>query len=142
MPKIFGTSVLAIFLGSLAFYMVGFLIYGVLFSEQWLALVEMTEAEALARNEELGAMMFVWGYGVTLVQVLGLAWVMNQAGEFGAVSAIKVAAVIATFVSLPVLGYNWLYEGRAAGAVAMDYVHVLIGYSLACIIIGLFRGRN
>ena len=142
MPKIFGTSVLAILLGSLAFYMVGFMIYGVLFSEQWLALVEMTEADAFARNEELGAMMFVWGYGITLVQVLGLAWVMNQAGEFDAVSAVKVAVVAATLISLPVLGYNWLYEGRAAGAILMDYAHVLIGYSLACIIMGLFRSRN
>ena len=34
MPKIFGHSLLAIILATILFYMVGFMIYGLLFGEQ------------------------------------------------------------------------------------------------------------
>ena len=59
MPKIFGHSLLAIILATILFYMVGFMIYGLLFGEQWMAYAGMTEAQALARNEALGPMIFV-----------------------------------------------------------------------------------
>ena len=59
MPKIFGTSLLGILAATVVFYMIGFLIYGVLFSAQWMEYAGMTEAEAMARNEQLGAMMYI-----------------------------------------------------------------------------------
>ncbi len=142
MPKLFGSSLVAILVASIVFYMVGFMIFGVLFGEQWLALVEMTEEDALARNAELGAMMYVWGFGITLVQVIGLAWVMNHVGASEIGTSLKVGATIAVLLALPIFGYNWLYEGRAAGAVGLDFVHLLVGYSLACAVLGFFRGKD
>ena len=142
MPKIFGSSLVAILAASIALYLTGFMVYGVLFSEQWLELVGMSEAEAMARNEELGAMMFVWGFLITLVQVVGLAWVMNHVGASNLGTSIKVAAMLAVLIVLPVLSYNWLYEGRAFGVVLMDFGHLLVGYSLACAILGFFRGKD
>ena len=142
MPKVFGSSLVAVLAATIVFYMVGFMIFAVLFSEQWLALVEMTEADAIARNEELGAMMFVWGLAITIAQVLGLAWVLDQASADDVGSAIKIGVVLALLIALPVLGYNWLYEGRAAGAIGIDLGHMLVGYTLVCAILGYFRSRG
>ncbi|WP_108788101.1 DUF1761 family protein [Erythrobacter sp. Alg231-14] len=142
MPKIFGSSLLAIVIAAVVFYMVGFLIFGVLFGELWLEQVGMTEEEALARNAQLGAMMFVWGFVMPLIQVVGLAWIMNHVGASDIGTSIKVGATIAVFIALPILGYNWVYEGRAAGAVGLDFVHLLVGYVVSCAILGFFRGRD
>ena len=142
MRTIFGVSWVAIIAATLAFYMIGFVIYALVFGDLWLELVGMSQADAIARSEELGAMMYIWGLLITFIQVLGLAWVMNHVGASDIGTSIKVGATIATFIALPVLGYSWLHEGRATGVVGIDFAHLLIAYSTSCAILGYFRGRG
>lgn len=142
MPKIFGTSLLGILAATIVFYMVGFLIYGILFSEQWMAFAGMTEAEALARNEQLGPMMYVWGLVITLMQVLGLSYVLQQSSASTLPTCAKIAAIMAALFALPVMAYSWLYEGSSANLLGMDFMHLLIGYVLAGIVMSFFRGKD
>ena len=142
MPKIFGHSLLAIILATIIFYMVGFAIYGFLFSEQWMTYAGMTEAEALARNEALGPMMFVWGLLITLAQVLGIALFHKKANISSAGKGLLKGAILATLFALPVMTYNWLYQGSSANLLGLDYMHLLIGYSLVGAVLGFFRGKS
>jgi len=142
MPKIFGHSLLAIILTTIIFYMVGFAIYGFLFSEQWMTYAGMTEAEALARNEALGPMMFVWGLLITLAQVLGIALFLKKANISSAGKGLLKGAILATLFALPVMTYNWLYQGSSANLLRLDYMHLLIGYSLVGAVLGFFRGKS
>ena len=142
MPKIFGHSLLAIILATIIFYMVGFAIYGFLFSEQWMTYAGMTEAEALARNEALGSMMFVWGLLITLAQVLGIALFLKKANISSAGKSLLKGAILATLFALPVMTYNWLYQGSSANLLRLDYMHLLIGYSLVGAVLGFFRGKS
>jgi len=142
MPKIFGSSLLAIFLATLLFYIIGFMIYGLLFGEQWMAFAGMTEAEALARNEALGPMMFVWGLLITLAQVLGIALFIKNADVTSAAKGLIKGAMLATLFALPVMAYNWLYQGSSANLLGLDYAHLLIGYSLAGAVLGFFRRKD
>ena len=142
MPKIFGYSLLAIILATIVFYMVGFAIYGFLFSEQWMTYAGMTEAEALARNEALGPMMFVWGLLITLAQVLGIALFLKKANISSAGKGLLKGAILATLFALPVMTYNWLYQGSSANLLGLDYMHLLIGYSLVGAVLGFFRGKS
>ena len=142
MPKIFGHSLLAIILATIIFYMVGFAIYGFLFSEQWMTYAGMTEAEALARNEALGSMMFVWGLLITLAQVLGIALFLKKANISSAGKGLLKGAILATLFALPVMTYNWLYQGISANLLGLDYMHLLIGYSLVGAVLGFFRGKS
>ena len=142
MPKIFGHSLLAIILATIIFYMVGFAIYGFLFSEQWMTYAGMTEAEALARNEALGPMMFVWGLLITLAQVLGIALFLKKANISSAGKGLLKGAILATLFSLPVMTYNWLYQGSSANLLGLNYMHLLIGYSLVGAVLGFFRGKS
>ena len=137
-----GTRLLGILAAAVAFYFLGFLIYGILFSEQWMALNDMTEADALARNAELGPMMYIWGILITIAQVLGLNYILNQAGASTLGTCAKIGAKIAVLIALPLMAYAWLYEGRAAGALGLDFGHILVGYVLACIVLSFFRGKD
>ncbi len=141
MPKIFGSSLLAILLATILFYMVGFLVYGLLFGEQWMSLAGMTEAEAVARNEALGPMMFVWGLLITLAQVLGIAIFLKKANINSAGKGFVKGAVLATLFALPVMAYTWLYQGSSAHLLALDYAHLFIGYGLAGAVLGFVRRK-
>ena len=142
MPKIFGSSLLAIILATILFYMVGFMIYGLLFNEQWLSYAGMTEAQALARSEALGPMMYIWGLILTLAQVLGIALFLKKANVNALGKGLMKGAMLATLFALPVMAYNWLYQGSSADLLGLDYMHLLIAYSLAGAVLGFFRSKN
>jgi hypothetical protein len=142
MPKIFGSSLLAILLATVAFYMLGFIWYSFLFADQWMHLTGITEADALIRGEQLGAMMYVWGVLITLLQVLGIAAVLNWAGATRLITCVKIAVMLAVMIVLPVLGYGMLYQDVSIHLVGIDFLHLLIGYSLAAVIISFFRSND
>ncbi|HHL42481.1 MAG TPA: DUF1761 domain-containing protein, partial [Hellea balneolensis] len=73
MPKIFGTSLIGILAASVVFFMLGWLWYGIIFQEMWMGLAGITETEP-------NPMTMVWGFVITVVQVLGIAFVLNHAG--------------------------------------------------------------
>ena len=142
MPKIFGTSLLGILAATAVFYLLGFLIYGILFQEMWLAASGMTEAEAKAIGEARGAMMYVWGILITLLQVLGIAYVLQQSSASVLATCAKIGAILAILIALPLMGYGWLYEGKSANGLMLDFGHILVGYALVGVVLSLFRGKD
>ena len=142
MPKIFGNSILSIVLATIVFYMVGFLWYGVLFADQWMHLTGITEAQATARQEQLGAMFFVWGLLISLVQVVGIGAVLNWAGASRLVTCVKIAALLAVLIVLPVISYGALYENVSIHLVGIDFLQLLVGYSIIAAILSYFRGTE
>ena len=80
MPKIFNTSWLAVILATVIFYMIGFLWYGFLFEDVWLAASGLSASEVEAMASAKGPMILVWGLLITLAQALGLLWILNHAG--------------------------------------------------------------
>ena len=142
MPKIFGSSLIAILLATIAFYMLGFLWYGFLFADSWMHLTGITEVEATVRSEQLGAMMYVWGLLITLAQVLGIAAVLNWAGATRLLTCVKIAVMIAIMIVLPVLGYGMLYQGVSIHLVGIDFLHLLLGYVLVAAVLSFFRSND
>ncbi|PCI52845.1 MAG: hypothetical protein COB36_14135 [Alphaproteobacteria bacterium] len=142
MPKIFGTSLLGILLATVAFFMVGALFYGALFGEQWMASNNLTEATTTAIMENQGLMFWVWALLIPLLQVLGIAYVINHAGASKLLTCIKIGATIAVLFALPVLAYDHLYAGKALMALKIDFGHVLVGYIVASAVLSFFRGKD
>ena len=66
MPKIHGTSIVGILAASIGFYFVGFLWYGFIFMEKWMTL------QALPMDGEQQMMPMIWGFLITVVQVIGI----------------------------------------------------------------------
>ena len=142
MPKIFGTNLLGILAAAVAFYLFEFLWYGVMFSEMWMAFTGITEAEALAQSEKLGIMMYIGGFAITLMQAFGLAYILHHASASLLLTCVKICAIIAVLISLPMMMYGHIYEGASHQAVILNFAHTLIGYILVGAILSFFRGKD
>ena len=136
MPKIFGTNILGILVASIAFFMLGWLWYGIVFQEMWMKLAGITQTEP-------DPMVMVWGFVITVIQVLGIAYVIKHAGASTLATCVKIGAILATLISLPVLAYGAVYGVHyPTKLMGLDYGHSLIGYCIVGGILSLFRGKD
>ena len=142
MPRIFNTSWAAVLLATIAFYMVGFVWYGFLFQDLWLASSGMTEEQTMVIAENKGAMMFVWGLLLTLAQALGLLWVLNLAGAKRLAASLKTAFWLFVMIAAPLLAYTCLYGTYPLEGILMDYGHILLGWLAMGAIYAAFRGKD
>ena len=142
MPKIFATSLAGILIATLVLYAIGSIWYGLLFEEPWLASAGMTKDEATAIMDGLGPMMFVWGLLITLLQVLGLTYILNQSSASLLGTCVKICAIVAILIALPIMCYAHLYEGRPINGLFLDFGNVFIGYCVAGAILSFFRGKD
>jgi hypothetical protein len=142
MPKLFGNSLLSLILATIVFYMLGFLWYGFLFADSWMHLTGITEADAKIMQDKLGAMMFVWGILISLMQVLGIAAVLNLAGASRLVTCVKITSMLAIMIVLPVISYGALYEGVSIHLIGIDFLHLLLGYILIGATLSFFRDSD
>ncbi len=142
MPKIFGTNLLGILVATVAFYLLGYVWYSMLFTEMWLAFNGISEADAIAQAESMGAMMYIGGIVITLLQVLGLAYILNHASASVLLTCVKICALIAVLIALPMMMYAHIYEGASHRAVGLNFGHTLVGYILVGAILSFFRGKD
>jgi len=142
MPTIFNTSWLAVILATLAFYVVGFIWYGFIFSEAWLSAAGMTAAESEAMASAQGPMMFVWGLLVTLGQAIGVLMVLHLAGAKRLPACLKTVFWLVVTIVAPLLAYASLYQGYPLNGYLIDVAHILVGYLLMAAIYAAFRGKD
>ena len=136
MPKIFGTSILGILAASVAFFMLGWLWYGIIFEEMWMKLAGITQTEP-------NPMVMVWGFVITVSQVKGIAFVIKHAGASTLVTCVKIGAILATLISLPVIAYGAVYgENYPTKLMGLDYAHLFIGYCIVGAVLSFFRGKD
>ena len=142
MPKIFGTSLLGILAATVVFYILGALWYGFLFNEAWMASAGLTEESAKVIADKLGVMMWIGGILITFMQVIGLSYILNHSGASLMGTCIKVCAVIAILIALPMMAYNSLYQGYPMNGLLIDLGHIFVGYCLVGAILSFFRGKD
>jgi hypothetical protein len=136
MPKIFGTSLVGILAASVAFFMLGWLWYGVIFDEMWMTLAGITEAEP-------DPMTMVWGFVITAIQVLGISFVLNHAGASTLATCAHTAIVLAVYIAVPVLSYGLIYgQQYPMKMLQLDAGHLLIGYCIVGAVLSFFRGKD
>jgi hypothetical protein len=143
MPKIFNTSWLAVILATIAFFMFGWLWYGMLFEEAWLAAEGITQEIAAARLAETG--MGQWLFFALLItfgQAVGLLMVLHIAGAKRIPASLKYAFWLVVTIVGPVLAYQCVYSGYPLSGFLIDLGHMLLGYLIMAAIYAAFRGRN
>ncbi len=138
MPKIFKQNSLVILLAALAFFMIGWLWYGVLFEEQWLKLTGMDNTET---TEGMGRALAI-GFVIALLQALGLAAILSLKDRVSLMSGLKVSALAWLFFALPISAYAWNYAGAALGLLKIDAGHLLAGYLVMGAVYGLLGKRG
>jgi len=141
MPKVFNTSWLAVILATLSYFMFGWIWYGLLFDDIWMASSGITEAMAQANMDEKGGMIWVGAIAMSLGQAIGVLMMIHhrRARSF-------VACLIATFwlivtIGLPILAYTSVWGTIPLSGFLLDAGHMLVGYLMMAAIYSLFRGK-
>ncbi|MEO1322545.1 MAG: DUF1761 domain-containing protein [Pseudomonadota bacterium] len=154
MPKIAGVNLLGVFLGAVAMYFVGFIWYGVLFQEPWMAANGLFFAdEAKTTMQWLTAdgvqtldgsagpnpIVMLWGFVLSLVLSFGLGWHMKQKN----ISKLGTAAMFGFWMSLligvPLMAYDTVYTpfGSLMG-LFVDGSHTVVTFIAACAMMSFF----
>ncbi|WP_189497654.1 DUF1761 domain-containing protein [Algimonas arctica] len=143
MPKIFNTSWIAVIVATVAFFMFGWLWYGMLFEEAWLAAEGITQEIAETRMADTG--MGQWLFFALLItfgQAVGLLMVLHLAGAKRIATCLTYAFWLVVTIVGPVLAYQCVYSGYSLSGFLLDFGHMLIGYLIMAAIYAAFRGRT
>ena len=136
MPKLFGVSLIAVLAAAVVFYVVGFLWYGVLFSEAWMAAEGVTAAEA----EAGGPVWMAGGFLITVLQVLGLGLVLKWRGATDVGGAVMTALILWLLLALPFTLYAYLYlPAHNSTLLMIDASHLFVGWVGAAAVLALLR---
>lgn len=143
MPKILNTSWLAVILATVAFFALGAVWYGMLFSDAWAAATGITDEMAEAYMAEMGmAGWLFWAFLITLGQAIGLLMVLNLAGVSKMLPSLKYAALLVVTIVGPILAYANVYQNYSLHGFLIDFGHMLIGYLIMAAIYAAFRGKT
>ncbi|MBB5518288.1 DUF1761 domain-containing protein [Amphiplicatus metriothermophilus] len=137
MPKLFGLNVLAVLVASVVFYLIGWLWYGVLFKDLWMALMRVTEAEAAASS---GPIWYVYGFVITVLQVIGIGLVMKWKNAAGLNAAVVTAVILWIVFALPFSGYAYVYSvAHSEKLLLIDAGHLLVGWVVSAAALALMK---
>lgn len=133
MPKLNPVAIIA---ASVAFFVVGFLWYGVLFSDAWMAAEGITEEEAAGDSP----IWMVLGFVITVMQVAGLALVLKWKGVTGLSDAAMTAAILWALFALPFTLYGFAYSpGHNSTLLMIDASHLLVGWVISAVVLSRFK---
>lgn len=135
MPKLFGLSLVGVLVASVAFFLIGWLWYGYLFSEAYMASTGMTEAD----SGESPAWM-ASGFLITLLQVIGIGLVLKWKGASGLAGCVKTAVIVWFFFALPFATYAYIYSPAHDSTLLMiDAGHLLAGWVVSAIVLSVLK---
>jgi hypothetical protein len=136
MPKMFGLSPLAVLAGSIAFYFVGFLWYGMLFSEAWMAAEGVTPEQA----EGGSPIWMAGGFLITILQVIGLGLAIKWRGATSLMGAVGTALILWFLLALPFTLYAYLYlPAHNSTLLMIDASHLFVGWIAAGAVLALLK---
>lgn len=136
MPRLFGLNAVAVLAGSIVFYMVGFLWYGVLFSQAWMAAEGVTAEEA----QEGSPIWMAGGFLITILQVVGLGLAIKWRGATDLGGAIMTAVILWLFLALPFSLYAYLYlPAHDTTLLMIDASHLFVGWVTAAGVLAVLK---
>ena len=127
-----GINWLAVIVGAIAIYAIGFVIYGMLVpAESWMAMTGMTEAE---KATAMTRMMYSPLMPIMTAVFLAVLFKWGAVGD--AMTGVKWALVVALASAVPTMLYGWVYGGLNTNMTMIDGAHLLLGHVAAGAILG------
>jgi purine-cytosine permease-like protein len=127
---IVGDNWLAIGVAAIAFYAVGFIIYGAVFSKLWMQLSGFSK-------EQLQPHM--WKMAISpimpILAAIGLAIILKLARVDSLTTGLVITFQIWFFIVLSTRLYSYVYSPERPGLLVMDTIHLLLGFLAAGAII-------
>ena len=130
-----GINWAAVIAAGVAFYLLGFVVYGMIIPEEM-----MLTWSGLTREEmDVGMERMPFGALLPLATALFMAILFNWGGIDSATRGARWGMVIALASAIPTIWYGWVYELRPAEAGVLDSAHQLIGHAVVGAILGRWR---
>ncbi len=134
MPRILGLNPLAVLVAGIALFFTGFIFYGVLFSDLWVGLWGMTEADLEAAEAATGPAMAA-GFVQSLVIAGVLGFALKALKAEGMVSAIKWSVFLWAGFVVTTMAYDTIYALQPIMLLVLDGAHTLTGYVVMSVIL-------
>jgi hypothetical protein len=127
-----GINWLAVIAAAIAIYALGFVIYGMVISEErYMAMSGITEADKVVA---MSRMMF--SPVMPILTAVFLAVLFKWGQVTGASKGAQWAMVVALASAIPTCLYGWVYGGMSTDMTLVDSGHLLLGHVAAGAILG------
>ena len=123
---IVGDNWLAIGAGAIAFYAVGFVIYGLVFSKLWMQLSGYTKEQLTPHTWKMAVSPIM-----PILTAIGIAVILKLARVDNLATGLLVTFQIWFFIVLSTRLYSFVYSPEKPGLLVMDTIHLLLGF-MAC----------
>jgi hypothetical protein len=130
-----GHNILAIALGAVAIWLIGFLIYVVLFEKQWMQWSGLTEADILAGPQR----MMPWMVAMPILQAIGLSLAIKWRNAAGWMGGAVTGLLMALCFSVAARMYGWVYSSETTELFALDSAHFFVTHAVAGAVIGAWK---
>ncbi|MBL1430216.1 MAG: DUF1761 family protein [Robiginitomaculum sp.] len=135
MPKVFGLNLLGWIITSIAFFLLGFVFFGVIFLEKMTELMDYDENTVW--NFSQGVQMALGFVNVAVVS-LGIGLVLKWLKVDNMMSAVKYGLILAVVFGITTEAYGWIYGAYPIKMAVIDGAYTLIGYSMVAAIWSFF----
>ncbi len=131
----FGLKPIPVLAATLVFWVLGFVWYGVVFMNAWMAGHGIPVDQAGAFDIYMAG-----GILITLLQVMGLAFVLSWRNVSGIHEAVKTALTLWFFLALPIIMYAYLYlPAHNSTLLMIDASHQLVGWVVSAVILTVMK---
>lgn len=135
MPKISGVNVLGWLLSAVAMFMIGFVWYGMLFSQAWMAGNGYTEA----MFEGNSPLWIPAGFLIPLILAFGLGWHMKQKNISTLRTSVLFGLWLSLLIGVPLMMYGYVYSPQHSWEVLLiDGGHTVVTFVVGCAVLSLF----
>lgn len=124
---------LGIIVATVAAFFTGFLWYGLIFAEKWVALTGVTD------EGDGNVMWMLIGLVQTFVTMVGLGWFIARDGSTGWMAGLKIGLVAGVCFALMTSAYGFIYQTSPMGLLPIDWSHLLVVYAVGGAVIGGLR---
>ena len=135
MPRIAGVNLVGILLAALVMWVLGFVFYGVLFSDAWMAGNGYTEAMFEGQSQ-------LWmpaGFRIPLILAYGLGWHMKQKNIKTLKTAVLFGLWLALLIGVPLMMYNYVYSPSHSWQVLLiDSAHTVVTFVAGAAVLSFF----
>lgn len=133
-----GINWVAVLIAVVLIQALGFLWFGMVFSDAWLAGMQ---AEGVTIDMSGGSQMTstLQGVVLSLVTVVGIAWLMGKVGADGLQGGVMTALAAWFFFSLTTQAQEYVYMGFAPNLMAINVGYQLVAFVLAGAVLGVVK---
>lgn len=133
-----GINWIAVLIAVVLVQALGFVWFGMVFSDAWLAGMR---AEGVAIDPTAGdqTVSLIQGLVLSLVTVVGIAWLMGKVGADGLQGGIMTALAAWFFFSLTTQAQEYVYMGFAPNLMAINVGYQLVSFLLAGAVLGVVK---